>query len=249
VGEPTAYEWNVQHRTGRFQSIPEESLMLSGDQNMLELNATVHYIPEQPDDFLFHQIDADLTVRSAAESVMQGIVTSSSLDDVMTHNRRGIENIARQQLQARLDRYGAGVRVLQVKLEDVHPSIEVVDAFREVSDAFEAKSRLINEAEGYSNEQIALARGNAAALLQNANAFSIGRTARAGGDASRFEAAAEAWRHAPDVTSSRLYLETVEQVLPGKNKLIVDKTNSKRRLYLLQNGVSLPSGIQTLPTE
>jgi HflK protein len=223
--------------------------MLSGDQNMLELNATVHYIPEQPDDFLFHQIDADLTVRSAAESVVQGIVTSSSLDDVMTHNRRGIEDAARRQLQARLDRYGAGVRVLQVKLEDVHPSIEVVDAFREVSDAFEEKSRLINEAEGYSNEQIALARGNAAAQLQNANAFSIGRTARAGGDASRFEAAAAAWRQAPGVTSSRLYLETVEQVLPGRNKLIVDKTNNKRQLYLLQNGVSLPNGIRPLPTE
>jgi len=249
AAEPAAYEWNVQHRTGRFQSIPEESLMLSGDQNMLELNATVHYIPEQPDDFLFHQIDADLTVRSAAESVVQGIVTSSSLDDVMTHNRRGIEDAASRQLQARLDRYGAGVRVLQVKLEDVHPSIEVVDAFREVSDAFEEKSRLINEAEGYSNEQIALARGNAAAQLQNANAFSIGRTARAGGDTSRFESAAAAWRQAPDVTSSRLYLETVEQVLPGRNKLIVDKTNNKRQLYLLQNGVSLPNGIRPLPTE
>ncbi len=152
-------------------------------------------------------------------------------------------------MQARLDRYGAGVRVLQVKLEDVHPSIEVVDAFREVSDAFEEKSRLINEAEGYSNEQIALARGNAAAQLQNANAFSIGRTARAGGDASRFESAAAAWRQAPGVTSSRLYLETVEQVLPGRNKLIVDKTNNKRQLYLLQNGVSLPNGIRPLPTE
>jgi Cu+-exporting ATPase len=141
VGEPAAYEWNVQHRTGRFQNIPEESLMLSGDQNMLELNATVHYIPEHPDDFLFRQVDADLTVRSAAEAVMQSVVTSSSLDAVMTRNRRGIEATAREQLQARLNRYGAGIRVLQVKLEDVHPSIEVVDAFREVSDAFEEKSR------------------------------------------------------------------------------------------------------------
>ena len=99
VGEPAAYEWNVQHRSGRFQSMPEESLMLSGDQNMLELNATVHYIPEHPDDFLFRQVDADLTVRSAAEAVMQSVVTSSSLDDVMTRNRRGIEATAREQLQ------------------------------------------------------------------------------------------------------------------------------------------------------
>jgi modulator of FtsH protease HflK len=249
VGEPAAYEWNVQHRSGRFQNIPEESLMLSGDQNMLELNATVHYIPEQPDDFLFRQVDADLTVRSAAEAVMQSVVTSSSLDDVMTRDRRGIEATARQQLQDRLSRYGAGVRVLQVKLEDVHPSIEVVDAFREVSDAFEEKSRLINEAEGYSNEQVALARGNAAAMLQNANSFLLGRTARAGGDASRFDSAAAAYRLAPDVTASRLYLETVEQVLPGRNKLIIDKTTSKRQLYLLQNGVQLPNGIRPLPSE
>ena len=104
--------------------------MVSGDQNMLELNATVHYIPEHPDDFLFRQVDADLAVRSAAEAVIQSVVTSSSLDDVMTRNRRGIEAAAREQLQDRLNRYGAGVRVQQVKLEDVHPSIEVVDAFR-----------------------------------------------------------------------------------------------------------------------
>ena len=179
AGEPAAYEWNVQHRSGRFQSVPEEALMLSGDQNMLELNATVHYIPEHPDDFLFRQVDADATVRAAAESVIQSVVTSSSLDDVMTRNRRSIEATAREELQARLTRYGAGVKVLQVKLEDVHPSIQVVDAFREVSDAFEEKSRLINEAQGYSNEQIALARGNAAAMLQSANAFLVGRTARA----------------------------------------------------------------------
>ena len=186
-------------------------------------------------------------MRSAAESVVQQIVTSSSLDDVMTHKRREIEDTARHELQTRLDRYGTGVRVLEVKLEDVHPSIEVVDAFREVSDAFEEKNRLINEAQGYSNEQIALARGNAAAQLENAKAFSTGRVARAGGDAARFEQAAAAWRQAPDATSSRLYLETVEQVLPGKNKLILDKTKSKRQLYLLQNGVLLPNGIRPLP--
>jgi modulator of FtsH protease HflK len=249
TAEPAAYEWNVQHRTGRYQSVPEEALMLSGDQNMLEVNATVHYIPNDPDDFLFRQVDADATVRSAAEAVIQGLVTSSSLDDVMTLRRREMEAAAKQQLQQRLSRYNAGVTVLQVRLEDVHPSIQVVDAFREVSDAFEEKNRLINEAEGYSNEQIALARGNAAAMLQNANAFLIGRTTRAGGDASRFDSVAAAYRLAPDATSSRLYLETLEQVLPGRDKFIVDKTNSKRQLYLLQNGVQLPNGIRPLPPE
>jgi P-type Cu+ transporter len=245
--EPSAYEWNSQHRGGRFQKVPEESLMLTGDQNMIELAATVHYIPDHPDDFLFRQLDADLTVRAAAESVIQAVVTSSALDDVLTSNRHQIELRAADELQKRLAVYGTGVRVLQVKLEDVHPSLEVVDAFRQVSDAFEEKSRLINEAEGYRNEQLALAHGNAAAALQNANAYSIGRKTRSEGDATRFQAAEQAYRGAPQATESRLYLETMEAVLPGKQKFIVDNSKNKRHLFLLQDGVELPAGIRPLP--
>ncbi len=245
--EPAAYEWNVQHRSGRFQKIPEESLMLTSDQNMIELTATVHYIAEQPDDFLFRQLDADATVRAAAESVIQGAVTSSSLDEVLTLNRRQFEACAKEELQKRLRGYVAGVRILEVKLEDVHPSIEVVDAFRQVSDAFEEKSRLIDEAEGYQNEQLALARGNASAMQQSADAYRIGRETRADGDATRFLSAEEAFRKAPLATESRLYLETMEAVLPGKNKLILDKTKNKRHLYLLQDGVELPNRIRPLP--
>ncbi len=217
--EPAAYEWNVQHRSGRFQKIPEESLMLTSDQNMIELTATVHYIAQQPDDFLFRQLDADATVRSAAESVIQGAVTSSSLDEVLTLNRRQFEARAEDELQKRLSAYAAGVRVLEVKLEDVHPSLEVVDAFRQVSDAFEEKSRLINEAEGYQNEQLALARGNASAMLQNADAYRIGREMRADGDATRFQTSEEAFRGAPQATELRLYLETMEAVLPWQEEI------------------------------
>jgi HflK protein len=245
--EPVAYEWNAQHRGGRFQKVPEEALMLTGDQNMIELTATVHYVPDHPDDFLFRQIDADVTVRSAAESVIQGVVTSSLLDDVLTSSRRRIESRAKDELQNRLNAYGAGATVLQVKLEEVHPSLEVVDAFRQVSDAFEEKNRLINEAEGYKNEQLALAHGNAAAALQNANAYSIGRKTRADGDATRFLAAEQAFRGAPQATESRLYLETMEEVLPGKKKMIIDQSKNKRHLFLLQDGVELPTGIRPLP--
>jgi Cu+-exporting ATPase len=245
--EPAAYEWNVQHRGGRFQKVSEESLMLTGDQNMIELTATVHYVPERPDDFLFRQFDADATVRAAAESVIQGVTTSTSLDEVLTSRRREIEARAKDELQKRLTSYGAGVRVLEVKLEDVHPSIEVVDAFRQVSDAFEEKNRLINEAQGYQNEQLALAQGNAGAMLENAQAYSIGRKARSEGDASRFLSTEQAFRGAPQATESRLYLETIEAVLPGKKKLILDKTQNKRHLYLLQDGVELPNGLRPLP--
>jgi HflK protein len=244
--EPVSYEWNSQHRAGRYQKIPEEALMLTGDQNMIELTAAIHYVPEHPDDFVFQQLDADATVRAAAESVVASVVTSSSLDEVLTLNRTNVQQRVQQVLQDRLNGYRAGVRVLHVMLEDVHPSIEVVDAFRQVSDAYEEKSRLINEAEGYRNEHLALARGNADALITNANAYSLGRTVRAEGDAGRFTARERAFQGAPQATESRLYLETIEDVLPGKKKLIVDKGKSRRNLFLLEDGVELPSGIRPL---
>jgi Cu+-exporting ATPase len=245
--EPASYEWNAQHSTGRFQKVPEESAMLTGDQNMIELYATVHYLPVHPDDFLFRQLDGEGTVRAAAESVMQAMVTLSSLDDVLTEGRRQLEQRARNELQRRLDQYGAGVQVLEVKLEDVHPALEVVDAFREVSDAFEEKNRLISEAEGYRNEQLALAQGNAKAALENARAYSLGRKTRAEGDASRFLSAEEAFRSAPEATQSRLYLETMEEVLPGKKKLIIDTRAGRRQLMMLRDGIALPNGLRPLP--
>ncbi len=245
--EPAAYEWNVQHRSGKFQVVPEESLLLTGDQNMIELTATVHYIPERPDDFLFRQLDPDATVRAAAESVIESVVASTDLDGILTLRRREVEQRAKSELENRLRTYQTGVQILQVKLEDVHPSLEVVDAFRQVSDAFEEKNRRINEAEGYRNEQLALARGNAAAMTQNANAYAIGRKTRAIGDAARFDETEQAFRSAPAATESRLYLETMEQVLPGKKKLILDRSQNKRHLFLLQDGVELPNGIRPLP--
>jgi len=247
--EPAAYEWNVQHRSGRFQRKPEESLMLTGDQNLIELNATVHYDLSRPDDFLFRQADGDATVRAAAESAIHSVITASALDDVLTTGRLQIEAGIRQELQARLDRYGAGVRIQGVRLEDVHPGLEVVDAFRDVSAAFEEKNRLINEAEGYRNEQIALARGNAKARLEQAQAYSLGRTARAEGDAGRFNDRETAYHSAPGPTETRLYLETLEQVLPGKRKLILDRTKTPRRLFLLEDGVEIGGGpITPLPS-
>jgi len=237
--EPAAYEWNVQHRSGRFQRKPEESLMLTGDQNMIELNATLHYDLAQPDEFAFSQLEGEATVRAAAESAVQSVVTSATLEDVLTTGRSTVEQRVKAELQARLDRYHAGVRVLSVRLEDVHPSLEVVDAFRSVSGAFEEKNRLVNEAEGYRNEQVALARGKAKASLAEASGYTAGRVSRAKGDASRFDQREAAFRLAPGPTETRLYLETIEQVLAGKPKLIVDSTKARRQLYLLDDGVEI----------
>lgn len=242
--EPSAYEWNVQHSSGRYTSVPEELLMLTGDQNMIELTAAVLYNVDDPEKYLFRQFDSDATVRSASHSVLAGIVTSSPLDGVLTLDRRHIQAVAQKELQARLNRYDAGIRILSVKLEDVHPSLEVVDAFRQVSDAFEEKNRLIDQAEGYRNEQLALSRGGAAAMVRNAESYRTGRATRAQGDAARFVAREAAFESAPAATESRLYLETLEEVLPGKKKVIVDKTTAKRQLLLLEDGVEFPAALR-----
>jgi HflK protein len=240
TAEPAAYEWNVQHRSGRFQSRPEESFMLTGDQNMIELNAVVHYAVNRPDAFLFRQMDGDNTIRQTVESVIQGITTTTKLDDLLTTGRQAVEGKALVELQRRMDKYDTGIRILRFKLEDVHPSLEVVSAFREVSAAFEEKNRMINEAEGYRNEQIALARGNAQARVKNASAYALTRTNQADGDASRFTQQEQALRTAPGPSETRMYLETMEQALSGRKKLIIDSTKGRRHLMLLEDGVEVP---------
>lgn len=241
--EPATYEWNVQHRSGRFQSMPEESLSLAGDQNVMEVNTVVHYRLTKPDEFLLRQLSGETTVRAAAEGAMADVTSTSSLDTILTTGRKLIESRIKAGLQARLDRYAAGVEVLHVQLLDVHPSVEVVDAFRSVSGAFEEKNRLINEAEGYRNEQVALSRGNGKALLAGAQGYSLGRKNRATGDASRFLLREEGQRSNPGITETRLYLEMMEQVLPGRKKMIVDSGKGRRHLMLLEDGLEIaPAG-------
>lgn len=250
AAEPATYEWNVQHRAGRFQSKPEESLMLTGDLNMIEVNAVIHYRVRKPDDFLFRQMDGDAMVRTAAESVLQSVTTTTPLDNALTFDRLALESRLRGELQTRLDRYEAGVEVLGARLLDVHPSMEVVDAFREVSASFEEKNRLINESEGYRNEQVALARGTAQARTVEASGYSFGRKNRSEGDASRFTQSEEAFRAAPALTETRLFLESMEQILPGKRKMIVDSSKGRRSLLLLEDGAELaPATIPSIAPE
>lgn len=244
--EPVAYEWNVQHRAGRFVRKPEEALMLSGDQNLAEVSAVVHYRLTRPDEYLFQQFDGEATIRAAAEAALHSVIATTPLDDVLTVRRPDLEARARELLQQRLELYRAGAEVLHVKLLDVHPSVEVVDAYRGVSGAFEEKNRLINEAEAYRNEQVALARGRAAARILEAKSYSLGLRNRAAGDASRFVQSELAFRAAPGPTETRLYLETMEQILPGKNKMIVDSTKARRQLWLVEQGAggfALPRGV------
>lgn len=241
--EPASYEWNVQHRSGRFQRKAEESLFLTGDQNMIEINATVHYRLRRPEDYLYRHADPETTLRAATESVLHAATTGQPIDALLTTGRGSVERDVRAELQRVLDRYQAGVEVLHVRLLDVHPSLDVVNAFRDVAGASEEKSRVINEAESYRNERVALARGNAEALLQSAQAHSTGRKNRSQGDASRFVQTEASFRTAAGPNETRLYLETLEQVLPGKRKLIMDASKGRRHLLLMDEGVMLPPSV------
>ena len=230
--EPVAYEWNVVHQTGRYVQKLDEALMLTGDQNLVTTNAVVHYVIDRPDDFLFRLSDPEATLRGVAEGAVRSAFEQAELDHALTTGRKALEARAQEEMQRRLDRYGAGVRILSVRLQDVHPPLEVVDAFREVSSAFEEKNRMINEAEAYRNQQIALARGQAASRIEEARAYLVGRTKRATGDADHFLQSEAAYRIAPGPTQTRLFLESMEQVLPGRNKLILE-TNGKGKRQLL----------------
>jgi HflK protein len=248
--EPTAYEWNIQHRFGRYEKREEEAVMLTGDENLVELNGVVQYAVKDAARFLFNVTDADATVRAAAESTLRRLVGETTLDAVLTTGRTDLERACQEQLQKQLDAYGVGVTVRAVRLQDVHPPVEVVDAFRAVSSAFEEKNKLINEAEAYRNEQVPKARGQAQARLQEAQGFLVGRANRAQGDADRFIQQQSAFRAAPEVTRTRLYWEAMEEVLAGRNKFIVDarKVGRRQMFFLDEKGnVVVPEKQQQLP--
>ncbi len=241
--DPPAYEWNLQHRDGRIQLREDETLMLTGDQNMIELTAVVHYDIGRPEDYLFRQLDAETTIRAASEAALRSVVNTMHLDALLTTGRREAERLTAERMNEMLGEYEAGVHVLQVNIQDMHPSVEVVDAFREVAGALEEKNRMINEAEGYANEQVALARGQAEALVQEAKAYRASRSDRAGGDASRFNQLEGAYRTAPESTVTRLYLEAMEEILPGRQKVVIDSHGGKRTLWTMDDGVLVaPSG-------
>ena len=240
-----AYEWDVQHRDGRIQLREEETLMLTGDQNMIEMSAVVHYDLDKPDDYLFQQLDPDATIRAATEASFRSVVNSMSLDTLITTGRRDAETAIAKELQARLTRYAVGARVRHVAIQDLHPSVEVVDAFRAVASALEEKSRMINEAEGYANEEVALARGQAEASIHEAAGYKVSRSDRADGDAARFIQLENEYRRNPGPTATRLYLETMDEVLPKREKLIIDSRGGKRNLWTVEDSVLLaPPGAQ-----
>jgi Cu+-exporting ATPase len=237
--EPQTYEWNTQHRLGRYQKVAEEGLMLTGDENLVEVNCVVQYDVRDPALYLFAVRDPEELIRTAAQQALRLSVAREPLDAILTDGRPRIEEAWRTELKRKLDECRTGLEILSVKLQDVHPPLEVVEAFRDVASALEEKSTRINEAEGYLREKVPLARGQSRGRILSAEGYASARIDKSHGDSDRFVAQELEYRRAPDVTALRLYLETIEKVLPNKSKFIVDTQKNGRRRFLFLDSKDL----------
>ena len=210
---------------GRSESgrdVNNESLMLTGDENIVDINFVVLWYIDKPENYLFKIRDPEITVKAVAESVMREIIGQTPFAEATTEARQQIEDSAREQIQAILNSYGAGIAVQEVQVQKVDPPDEVIDAFRDVQRAQADRERAQNEAETYQNDILPRARGDAVKLEQEAEAYAQEVVARAEGDAQRFIAIYNEYAKAPDVTTRRLYLETMEEVLSDMNKVLID---------------------------
>lgn len=215
-------------RTTRQSDVAEESLMLTGDENIVDIDVIVQWQidPAAPENYVFNIQDPAGTVKAVAESAMREIVGRRNIQPVLTTDRAAIETEVRQLMQETLDGYAAGVQIRLVQLQKVDPPQQVIDAFRDVQAARADQERLRNEAETYRNRVVPEARGRSAQLVQAAEAYKEQTVAEAFGQASRFSAVYEQYRAAPGVTRERLFLETMERVLAGADKIILDQNTA-----------------------
>ena len=211
-------------RGSTMRDVPEEALMLTGDENIVDVDFSVLWKvkPNQVGDFLFNVQAPEGTVKAVGESAMREVIGRSNIQAILTGARQTIETAVQERMQKTLDDYGAGILVQQVQLQKVDPPTQVIDAFRDVQAARSDLERAQNEAQTYANRVVPEARGRAAKILQDAEAYREQTVAEAKGQASRFSQVYEQYKKAPDVTRQRIYLETMERVLGGTDKTIID---------------------------
>ncbi|WP_274424574.1 FtsH protease activity modulator HflK [Chelativorans sp. YIM 93263] len=212
---------------GDIRSGGSSGLMLSGDQNIVDVYFSVAYQVSDPAAYLFNVEDPDGMIRQVAESAMREIVGRRPAQDIFRDDREGIAIAVRDVIQSTMDEYGAGLQVNALSIEDAAPPPEVADAFDEVQRAEQDEDRFVEEANQYSNQQLGQARGEAAQIREAAAAYSNRVVLEAEGEAQRFISVFEQYANAPDVTRKRLYLETMEDVLRGANKVIVEQNNGQ----------------------
>ncbi|MEO5362885.1 MAG: FtsH protease activity modulator HflK [Magnetococcus sp. DMHC-8] len=208
-------------------AVAEESLMLTGDENIIDINLSVQYRIEENGaaNYLFNirnpSSDPHMLVRNAAEASIRQVIGRNSIDTALTTGKERIQADTKQTMQAILDSYRSGLRIIAVQLQQVAPPEEVIHAFKDVASAREDRERAINEAEGYANDILPKAKGEAAKQVAEAEAYKTAKLTKAEGDVHRFSSLLGEYNKAKEVTRTRLYLETMERILPDMNKLIV----------------------------
>jgi modulator of FtsH protease HflK len=213
-------------RRSSSREVPEESLMLTGDENIVDVDFAVLWKvkPAGVGDYLFNIQNPEGTVKAVAESAMREVIGRADVDPILTGARQVTETAVQDLMQKTLDHYGAGIDINQVQLQKVDPPKQVIDAFRDVQAARIDLDRSVNEAQTYANQVIPRARGNVARITQAAEAYKQQTVAQATGQTSRFLKIYEQYKKAPDVTRERMYLETMERVLGGADKIIMDSS-------------------------
>lgn len=221
---------------GRTQ--PLASQFLSGDQNIINLRAVVQYSVGMPADFLFRAQDVSRTIAAAVETEMSRHLGRRTVDAVLTTEKTAIQEQVRASAQKLVDAYGAGVRIASISFESITPPPETAEAFRDVASARADAARIYNEALGYESDLVPKARGEARQMTEAATAYKESKINEATGDAARFDLVETEYAHATAVNGRRLYLETLEQVLPKIKKLVVDKNGSFDLTIIRKNGDS-----------
>ena len=220
----------------RYRFHPEESLMLTGDEQIIDAQVIVQYKIKDAADYLFNVRNLEGprgTIKDAAEVALRQVVGERPIDDVLISEKLQVEIDIRALLQEIVDGYGSGVRIIEVKLQTVQPPKEVAASFNDVVSAKEDKEKVIQEAKGYQEDIIPKARGEARSIVLAAEAYKEEKIKRAQGDVAKFLAVLKEYEKAKDVTRKRLYLETMEKVLPGIKKFIIDSETSEGLLKLL----------------
>ncbi len=213
--------------SGGVADVPEESLMLTGDENIVNIDFSVFWVIKDAGNFLFKIQDPEGTVKAAAETAMREVIARSDIQPILTEGRSLIEADTQEIIQEILDEYTSGIQITQVQTQKADPPDQVIDAFRDVQAARADMERSKNEAEAYANDVIPRARGEAAKILQAAEAYKKEVVAKAEGEASRFLSIYNEYAKAKKVTQERMYLETMEEVLADINKIIIDKNSGE----------------------
>lgn len=209
-------------RTSTARDVPEESLILTGDENIVDVDVSVFWVIKSASEYLFNIQNPESTVKAVAESAMREVIGRSQLQPVLTQARAVTEQDVLELIQQTLDSYQAGILITQVQLQKVDPPSQVIDAFRDVQAARADQERLRNEAQAYANRVVPEARGQASQITQAAEAYRQRTINEARGQADRFSKVYEEYRKAPYVTRERIFLETMERVLGQSDKIIID---------------------------